>query len=162
MALDVFPPRRATAGLGSDGHPQRRAEMSAFPQRMWVGGRVHSARSLSIGEPAERSSRLRSAELKEGSTGRFWLVTVEHSITQGGEVCIEEEQDLVLREPAAVVAPGPDVDETPPPTGSRRAPQIPSCSSATRPSRSTRTGFTTTSRTPRAWRGIPIWLSKAR
>ena len=87
--------------------------MAAFPQRMWVGGRVRGARPLTIGEPAERSSRLSSAELKEGSTGRFWLVTVEHSITQGGEVCIEEEQDLVLREPATAAAPGPDADEPP-------------------------------------------------
>ena len=50
--------------------------MAAFPQRMWVGGRVARSAPLAIGEPAERSSRLRAAELKEGSTGRFWLVTV--------------------------------------------------------------------------------------
>jgi 3-methylfumaryl-CoA hydratase len=109
-----FLPDASTSGLGADGHPQRRAEMSAFPQRMWVGGRVHGERPLTIGEPAERSSRLTSAELKDGSTGRFWLVTVAHSITQGGELCIEEEQDVVLREPAAAAAPGPDADDAPP------------------------------------------------
>ena len=69
--------------------------------------------ALTIGEPADRSSRLSSAELKEGSTGRFWLVTVQHTITQRGEVCIEEEQDLVLREPTTAAAPGPDADEAP-------------------------------------------------
>jgi 3-methylfumaryl-CoA hydratase len=108
-----FLPDVPTGGLGPDGQPQRRAEMAAFPQRMWVGGRVRRERPLIIGEPAERSSQLRSAELKVGSTGRFWLVTVEHSITQRGELCIEEEQDLVLREPTAAVAPGPDADDAP-------------------------------------------------
>ena len=108
-----FLPDVPSGGLGADGHPQRRAEMAGFPQRMWVGGRVRSAGPLTIGEPAERSSQLRSAELKEGSTGRFWLVTVTHSITQGGDVRIEEEQDLVLREPSAAVAQGPDVDDEP-------------------------------------------------
>ena len=56
-----FLPDASTSSLGADGHPQRRVEMSAFPQRMWVGGRVHGERPLTIGEPAERSSRLTSA-----------------------------------------------------------------------------------------------------
>jgi 3-methylfumaryl-CoA hydratase len=108
-----FLPDVPTGALGADGHPQWRAEMAAFPQRMWVGGRLRGARPLMIGKPAARSSRLRSAERKDGSTGRFWLVTVEHSITQGGELCIEEEQDLVLREPGDAAAPGPDADDAP-------------------------------------------------
>jgi hydroxyacyl-ACP dehydratase HTD2-like protein with hotdog domain len=87
--------------------------MAAFSQRMWVGGRIRETRALVIGQSAERSSRLSTAELKDGSTGRFWLVTVAHTITQDGEVCIEEEQDLVLREPSAAAARGPDADAAP-------------------------------------------------
>ena len=108
-----FRPEVATADLGDDGHPRRRPEMAAFPQRMWVGGRIRETRALVVGDSAKRSSRLSAAEPKEGSTGRFWLVTVEHTITQDGEVCIEEEQDLVLREPSAAAAPGPDADAPP-------------------------------------------------
>jgi 3-methylfumaryl-CoA hydratase len=108
-----FLPDTATSGLGTDGHPRRRPEMAAFPQRMWVGGRVHSVRPLTIDEPARRTSRVVSTELKEGSTGRFWLVTVEHVVAQRDEVCIEEEQDLVLREPAKAAAPGGDVADAP-------------------------------------------------
>jgi hydroxyacyl-ACP dehydratase HTD2-like protein with hotdog domain len=74
---------------------------------------VTETRALVTGESAKRASRLSSAVPKEGSTGRFWLVTVEHTITQGGELCIEEEQDLVLREPSAAVAPGPDAQAAP-------------------------------------------------
>lgn len=105
-----FPPVVATAGLGDDGHPRRRDEMSAFPLRMWVGGRLRSTRPLSIGRAADRASSVLSADIKDGSTGRFWLVTVAHAISQDGAVCIEEEQDLVLRGPSVASAPGPDAE----------------------------------------------------
>jgi 3-methylfumaryl-CoA hydratase len=108
-----FLPLVATAELGPDGHPRRRSAMDAFPQRMWVGGRVHSARPLRLDEAAERASRITRAETKVGGAGRFWLVTVAHTIVQGGATCIEEEQDLVFREAGPSPAPGPDVDEPP-------------------------------------------------
>jgi 3-methylfumaryl-CoA hydratase len=109
----TFLPDVPAADLGPDGHPRRRPEMAGFPQRMWVGGRVQAPRPLRLGETAERTSRILRADPKDGSTGRFWLVTVGHTVTQGGATCIEEEQDLVLREASAVVAPGPDRDDTP-------------------------------------------------
>ena len=102
-------PAVRTRDLGSDGHPRRRDDMAAFAHRMWVGGRVRSLQPLLIGETARRTSRVLAAELKEGATGRFWLITVGHVVTQLGEVRVEEEQDLVLREasiPAASAAPG--------------------------------------------------------
>jgi 3-methylfumaryl-CoA hydratase len=108
-----FPPDAPTAALGPDGHPRRRAEMAAFPQRMWVGGRVLCEQGLALGERAERTSSVRAAEPKDGSVGRFWLVTVQHEISQDGAVCIVEEQDLVLREPGTAAAPGPDVADPP-------------------------------------------------
>ena len=102
-----------TAALGTDGHPVRRPEMAAFPQRMWVGGRVRVERPLRLDAAAERTSRILRAEVKEGGTGRFWLVTVGHSIAQDGTPALEEEQDLVFREAAAVTAPGADRADAP-------------------------------------------------
>jgi 3-methylfumaryl-CoA hydratase len=108
-----FLPLVTTAHLGIDGHPRRRAEMDAFPQRMWVGGRVQVERPLRLDLDAARRSRIVRADVKDGSAGRFWLVTVGHVVSQDDEVCIDEEQDLVFREAAAVVAPGPDRDDAP-------------------------------------------------
>jgi len=108
-----FLPRVPTAALGPDGHPRRRAEMDAFPQRMWVSGRVQVEQPLALEQEAERISRILRADAKEGGSGRFWLVTVGHTLTQGGEPCIEEEQDLVFREAAAVAPPGADRDDAP-------------------------------------------------
>ncbi len=109
----AFLPLAPTAALGPDGHPRRRPEMEGFPQRMWVGGRLRVERPLVLDAEAARTSRIVRAEPKEGDSGRFWLVTVGHTVTQLGEPCIEEEQDLVFREASAVVPPGPERDDSP-------------------------------------------------
>ncbi len=101
----AFLPEVAAADLGPDGHPRRRPEMAGFPNRMWVGGRVQVHRALRLEAHAARESRILSAAPKEGGSGRFWLLTVGHTITQDGDVCIEEEQDLVLREASGPVPP---------------------------------------------------------
>jgi 3-methylfumaryl-CoA hydratase len=102
-----------TADLGTDGHPRRRAEMDEFPQRMWVGGRVRVVRPLRIGVDAERVSRIVTADVKEGGAGRFWLVTVAHTVEQEGAPHLEEEQDLVFRTAGSLAPLGADVDAPP-------------------------------------------------
>lgn len=109
----LFHPAVPTASLGVDGHPARRAEMAEFPQRMWVGGRVRIVRPLRIGVDAERVSRIVTADVKEGGAGRFWLVTVGHTIEQEGAPHVEEEQDLVFRTAGSLAQVGPDVDTAP-------------------------------------------------
>lgn len=108
-----FTPRVPTSALGVDGHPRRRPEMDAFPQRMWVGGRVRTTQPLALDDDATRVSRIASATMKEGAAGEFWLVTVEHTISQQGETRVVEEQDLVFRGAAALAPPGPEADATP-------------------------------------------------
>jgi 3-methylfumaryl-CoA hydratase len=109
----LFHPDVATADLGVDGHPRRRPEMDAFPQRMWVGGRVQVVRPVRLGVDAERVSRIVKAETKDGGAGRFWLVTVGHTIEQEGAPHVEEEQDLVFRAAGALAPVGPDADAPP-------------------------------------------------
>jgi 3-methylfumaryl-CoA hydratase len=109
----LFHPEVPTAGLGVDGHPRRRAEMDDFPQRMWVGGRVRVVRPLRIGVDAERVSRIARADVKEGGAGRFWLVTVAHTIEQEGAPHIEEEQDLVFRAAGSLAPVGDDAADAP-------------------------------------------------
>jgi 3-methylfumaryl-CoA hydratase len=106
----LFHPDVPTAALGEDGHPRRRAEMDEFPQRMWVGGRVRVTRPLRVDVDAQRTSRVAATSLKDGGAGRFWLVTVAHTVVQNGDVCIDEEQDLVFRTAGALAPVGDDVD----------------------------------------------------
>jgi 3-methylfumaryl-CoA hydratase len=109
----LFHPQVPTADLGTDGHPRRRAEMEEFPQRMWVGGRVQVVRPLRIGVDAERVSRIVKADVKEGGAGRFWLVTVGHTIEQEGAPHVEEEQDVVFRTAGSLAPLGTDADAPP-------------------------------------------------
>ena len=109
----LFVPTVPTADLGPDGHPRRRPEMDAFPQRMWVGGRVRVDEPLELDVAAVRTSRVASAEVKHGGAGTFWLVTVAHEIRQHGAVCVTEEQDLVFRGAAALTPPGPELPAAP-------------------------------------------------
>lgn len=108
-----FVPAVPTSGLGADGHPRRRSEMDAFPQRMWVGGRIRVAQPLELDAAATRTSRVAQAEVKHGGAGTFWLVTVAHEIAQRGEVRVTEEQDLVFRAASALTPPGPDRQDAP-------------------------------------------------
>ncbi len=105
-----FLPRVPQARLGQDGHPRRGGFMPPIelPRRMFAGARMRFLKPLRIGKPARRWSVIRDVSEKEGRTGKLAFVTVAHQIHQDGEVCIEEEQDIVYREPAAPVgAPEP-------------------------------------------------------
>lgn len=94
--------------LGEDGHPHRTPESFLPPidlsRRMWAGSRIRYLSPLWVGAEAERSSRILRITPKEGKSGRMCFVTVAHSTTSEGRVCIIEEQDIVYREAIPPVA----------------------------------------------------------
>ncbi|MCW2762086.1 MAG: hypothetical protein JWR85_2287 [Marmoricola sp.] len=98
------PPQR---DLGPDGHPVRNA-VPAPPgpgrRRMWAGGSVRNLAPLRVGERATRHSSVLSTTEKHGRSGRLTFVTVGHTIRQGGEVVLEERQDILYRDAVAVSA----------------------------------------------------------
>jgi 3-methylfumaryl-CoA hydratase len=95
------PPQDA---LGPDGH-QHRGGMPTPPgpglRRMFAGGRVWRHGALRLGSEATRRTWQASSVRKQGRSGRLHFVTVRTEISQGGQVVIAEEQDLVYREPGA-------------------------------------------------------------
>jgi 3-methylfumaryl-CoA hydratase len=113
-----FLPKAPQSKIGVDGHPQRGGFMPPIelPRRMFAGARLRFLEPLRVGDTAHRVSTIRDVQVKEGKTGRLAFVTVKHAISQQGRVCIEEEQDIVYREPGARV-PAPATVELPiPPT----------------------------------------------
>lgn len=115
-----FLPRAPQSRLGADGHPQRGGFMPPIelPRRMFAGARLRFLHPLQIGQPATRKAVIREVSQKDGKTGKLAFVTVAYAISQDGRVCIEEEQDIVYREPGAPVA-APQPRELPPaPAGS--------------------------------------------
>src|ERR1700756_155682 len=87
--------------LGPDGHPVR-GTLPAPPgpgrRRMWAGGRVRTRGPLRAGSPATKRTSVLSVTDKQGRSGHLTFVTVGHQISQGGQLVIDEEQDIVYRE----------------------------------------------------------------
>lgn len=97
--------------LGTDGHPQREdgsfMPPITYPRRMFAGARVSWHRPLIIGQPARRETVIRDIVMKSGRSGKLAFVTVGQQIFQEDAVCLEEEQDIVYREPGPPL-PAPD------------------------------------------------------
>lgn len=113
--LPTAPQRR----LSRDGHPERGGFMPPIPlpRRMFAGARARFHRPLRIGEPARRTSEILDVALKSGRSGNLAFVTVAHRIEQGGELCVEEERDIVYREEGEAVPAPPVVEPEPAPPG---------------------------------------------
>jgi 3-methylfumaryl-CoA hydratase len=136
MYLLERPPQ---AALGADGHPVRGA-MPSPPgpglRRMFAGGRVSQHGPLRTGAEATRRTWQASSARKDGRSGSLHFITVRSQISQGGQIVITEEQDLVYRPapsdpgrpaPSGRAAPDgrPDrgaPDPQPPPAGAREWP----------------------------------------
>lgn len=105
--------RPATADLGRDGHPARNvvpAPPGPGRRRMWAGGRMRFGIGLRVGDAATRRTRIESSVDKTGRTGRLTIVTVKHDYLAGGEVALEEWQDLVYRDESKTALPPAPAD----------------------------------------------------
>jgi 3-methylfumaryl-CoA hydratase len=99
-----FLPRAAQAALGEDGHPARGAGSGFLPplpqpRRMFAGSRLRVHQALRVGLPALREATIRDVTVKSGKSGSLAFVTVAYRFLQDGRLCLEEEQDIVYREP---------------------------------------------------------------
>lgn len=105
-----FLPRVAQSGLGPDGHPRRGGFLPpvALPRRMFAGARTQFHSPLRMGQPAVREGTVLNVTEKQGKSGHLVFITVRYRISQQHRLCVEEQQDIVYREPgAAVAAPRP-------------------------------------------------------
>ncbi len=111
-----FLPRAPQAMLDGDGHPRRGGFLPPipYPRRMFAGARMKLLAPLLVGQPAERIGTVRDVVMKSGKSGALAFVTVGYRFVQRGVTCIEEEQDIVYREPGPAV-PAPVAAELPPP-----------------------------------------------
>jgi 3-methylfumaryl-CoA hydratase len=114
-----FLPRAPQAALDADGHPQRGGFLPPipYPRRMFAGARMQVHRPLRVGVTALREGAIRDVVMKSGKTGALAFVTVAYRFVQEGRLCLEEEQDIVYREPGAAVAAPVQVVLPPPPEG---------------------------------------------
>ncbi|MEX0338892.1 MAG: MaoC family dehydratase N-terminal domain-containing protein [Arenibacterium sp.] len=105
--------------LGRDAHSKKGGFLPPveLPRRMWAGGRLQFHAPLILGEPAEKTSTIKSVVEKTGKSGPLCFVTVEHLIHQNGQLALSEEHDIVYRSdpapdaPRPVLAPAPEAPD---------------------------------------------------
>jgi 3-methylfumaryl-CoA hydratase len=98
--------KRPHADLGPDGHPTFGIPAPPGPgrKRMFAGGLVRTHAPLVFGTPATRTTWVAATKQKQGSTGPLTFVTVRNEYSQGGRVCIVDENDIVYRTPGSSLA----------------------------------------------------------
>lgn len=102
-------------GTGVDGHPKRGGFLPPvpLPRRMWAAGELTVHRPLHLGRRANKTSTVRSVDLKQGKAGALVFVTVAHALSQDGEACIDELQHIVYREAPTAPTPLPPGEVAP-------------------------------------------------
>ena len=107
------------SSLGDDGHPRRDSDgfmpPIPYPRRMFAGARLQLHRPLVIGQTARREAVIRHIVKKPGRSGDLAFVTVGYCIFQGNTLCIEEEQDIVYRQPGPPMSAPEPVELAAPP-----------------------------------------------
>ena len=95
--------------IADDGHPRKGGFLPdlGLPRRMWAGGRLRFLSPLIVGSEISRESSVLDISEKHGRTGKLGFVTVRHLISCAGTLAIDEEHDIVYREPPVPGAPAP-------------------------------------------------------
>lgn len=96
-----FAPHARQSKIGVDGHPERGDFLPPIelPRRMWAGSRVKFLQPLLVGQNVSKRSEILSVEAKKGKQGKLVFVTLRHVLSTEAGVAIDEEQDIVYREP---------------------------------------------------------------
>lgn len=87
------------AALGRDGHPKTGGFIPdlGLPRRMWAGGELVFHRPVVLGEKASKRSTVTDVQKKAGRSGPLAIVTIDHEISQHGQLCLSEKQSLIYR-----------------------------------------------------------------
>lgn len=99
-----FTPLCRQSELGVDGHPRLGGFLPQIPlpRRMWAGGRLTVRGPVRVGERVTRTTEIADITHKVGRQGQLVFLTLRHAINTPDGVAIEEEQDIVYREPRQV------------------------------------------------------------
>lgn len=87
--------------LGPDGHPALGGFLPPAHNRnrMWAGSRIEFYLPLTVEAEVTCVSTILNVEEKHGRTGSLLFVTVRHEYFQDGKRALQDEQDIVYREP---------------------------------------------------------------
>jgi len=89
--------------LGPDGHPALGGFLPPAHKRnrMWAGSRLEFYQPLLVEAKVSCVATITNIEEKHGRAGSLLFVTVRHEYFQNGQRALQDEQDIVYREPTA-------------------------------------------------------------
>jgi 3-methylfumaryl-CoA hydratase len=124
VCLFTVPTRQSELRPDGAGHLGVSLPDVGLPRLMIGGRRIRFLGDIPIGCAVRRESRRTAVVEKEGRSGRFVLVTIQHDVFVEGATgaAIEEEQDYVMRE--AVDAPATSAPKAERPEPSRPVPAV--------------------------------------
>jgi itaconyl-CoA hydratase/mesaconyl-C4 CoA hydratase len=76
---------------------------------MWAGSRIEFYQPLKVEADVTCISTILNVEEKHGRTGSLLFVTVRHEFFQDGQRALQDEQDIVYREPSPPKSSGTEV-----------------------------------------------------
>ena len=85
--------------LGPDGHPNKGIVLPPIPmpRRMGAGRRVEIMGRLKAGEPALKKAEVANIVPKTGRSGDIFVLTMRHTIEQGGKTIASDTFDAIYR-----------------------------------------------------------------
>jgi len=100
VCLFTVPTRQSELRPDGAGHLGVSLPDMGLPRLMIGGRRIRFLGDIPIGSAVRRESRRKAVVEKEGRSGRFVIVTIQHDVFVEGaaRAAIEEEQDYVMRE----------------------------------------------------------------
>jgi len=105
-----FWPLTPQADLLPDGHAEKGPIPDfGLPRRMFAGTRATFHAPVKIGQTVSRRTRVADVTEKSGKNGRLVFVKLKHELhDQSGQLLLDEERDIVFREPPRPGAPQPE------------------------------------------------------
>jgi 3-methylfumaryl-CoA hydratase len=110
-----FTPVPRQSLLGIDGHPRRGGFLPpiALPRRMWAGSKIEFGSALRVGDALQRRSTIADLSAKEGRSGVLIFVRVRHEVSNGRDLVLVEDQDIVYRDDPKPGEPTPPATPAP-------------------------------------------------
>ena len=105
----LAPDTLASGELGRDGHPKLGIYLPdlGLERRMWAGGELVYHGDFTLGDTVTKTGTIEDVAVKSGRSGMLVFVKVRQLYRAGGDLILDERQDIVYRQAPPTSLDGP-------------------------------------------------------